>query len=203
MKYGVTLLSIPLMLVSCGEREEVVAEETRPLTMRDANLDLDTDNDERFSQGRPAPATTLETPPSPVVASAVPEGWTELESSAFRLLNYSFGSKGQAYVSASRGGVLDNVNRWLRQFGAEPLDAAGLAALEKVETAGYRGVWVEADGDFGGGMGQDPGKGWALRGVVAESGGNILTVKMLGPLAEVVAEEERLRRFVAGLKAAN
>lgn len=203
MKYGVTLLSIPLMFAGCGERKEVVAEDTRPLTMRDDNLKLDADNDERFRLGAPQPATTIEAPPSPVLATTVPPSWEELDSSAFRLLNYRFGTKGQAYVSASRGGVIDNVNRWLRQFGAPPLDAAGLAGLEEVETAGFKGVWVEAEGDFAGGMGQDPGKDWALRGVVAEKGGEILTVKMLGPKAEVVAEAEALKAFVGGLQKAN
>lgn len=194
---------VPLLFASCGERKEVVADETRPLTMRELNLDLDADNDERFRQGRRAPMTTVETPPAPVVAGTVPEGWREAPTSAFRLLNYTFGSAGQAYVSASRGGVIDNVNRWLRQFGVEPVDAAGLAGMPAVEVAGYRGVWVEADGEFGGGMGQPARSGWGLRGVVAENAGQILTVKMLGPQAEVEAAEAALRTFVEGLEPAS
>jgi hypothetical protein len=203
MKYGAALLSIPLMLVSCGERKEVVADETRPLTMRESNLNLEADNDERFRPARPEPVVPVEAPPSPVAAAEVPGDWSEEPSTGFRLLNYRFGTTGQIYVSASRGGVIDNVNRWLKQFGQDPLDAAGLENLEPVETAGHRGVWVATEGDFGGGMGQSPQSGWALRGVVTENEGQILTVKMLGPAAEVAAQEENLRAFVAGLKATN
>jgi hypothetical protein len=196
MNYGAMLLSIPLLLAGCGERKEVVAEETRPLTMRDRNLKLDADNDERFRLPGMGP---MAAPPSPVVAGMVPDGWQEAPSSSFRLLNYTFGKEGQAYVSASRGGVLENVNRWLKQFGAPAVDAAGLAAMEKVEFAGYRGVWVAVDGDFAGGMGQSAQSGWSLRGVVGERGGEIVTVKMLGPVAEVAAAEPGLRAYVGGL----
>lgn len=203
MKYGAALLSIPLMLVSCGERKEVVVDETRPLTMREESLNLKADNDERFQPGRPEPVVPVAAPASPVAAETVPEGWKEAPSTGFRLLNYTFGSAGQIYVSASRGGVIDNVNRWLKQFGQEAVDAAGLEGMEKVETAGHRGVWVVAKGDFGGGMGQSAQSGWALHGVIAEKAGQIITVKMLGPEAEVAAQEENLRTFVKGLKATN
>lgn len=203
MKYGAALLSIPLMLVSCGERKEVVVDETRPLTMREENLNLEADNDERFQQGRREPMVPVEAPLSPVAAGTVPGSWKEAPSTGFRLLNYTFGSAGQIYVSASRGGIIDNVNRWLKQFGQGVIDATGLKDLKKVEMAGYRGVWVTAEGDFGGGMGQSAQSGWALRGVVAENGGQIITVKMLGPKAEVAGQEENLRAFVAGLRATN
>ncbi len=76
-----------------------------------------------------------------------------------------------------------------------------LGKLEKVETAGYKGVWVSIDGDFGGAMGQEPKSDWALRGVVAEGPDGILTVKMLCSSAEVAVEEKNLRAFVSGLKA--
>lgn len=202
MRHPAVLLSIPLFFAACGKRDEVTAEGTRPLTMRDENLKLDATSDQRFQQGRPAPATTVEAPPSPVVAGTVPEGWEELPSSGFRLINYRFGSEGQAYVSVSRGGVFENVNRWLKQFGKDAVDAAGLDAMEKIEVAGYKGVWVEADGEFGGGMGQQAQSDWSLRGVVAEGDEGILTVKMLGPAAEVAAEGDRLRAFVEGLEPA-
>ncbi|MCH7225948.1 hypothetical protein [Haloferula sp. A504] len=191
------------MLVSCGERKEVVADETRPLTMREESLNLEADNDERFQPGRPQPRVPVESPPSPVAAGVVPGDWKQAPPTGFRLLNYTFGTAGQVYVSASRGGVIDNVNRWLKQFGRDAIDAGGLEGLEKVETAGHRGVWVEAEGDFGGGMGQSPQSGWGLLGVVAENEGQILTVKMLGPGAEVAAQEENLRAFVEGLRTTN
>jgi hypothetical protein len=189
-----------LALTGCDRDTEVVADSTRPLTMRDRNLTLDADNGERFRRGRPQNSTPR-APAAPVKARFVPDGWQEQQPSQFRLINYTFGTAGQAYVSTSRGGIVENVNRWLRQFGAEPLDAGAVAQLERAEAAGYEGVRVAAAGRFGGGMGQEPQDGWALRGLVAEKDGAILTVKMLGPEDEVLAQEENLRRFIDQLVA--
>jgi hypothetical protein len=100
------------------------------------------------------------------------------------------------------GGVLENVNRWLGQFGAEPVDEAGLAALRRVPLLGGEGVWVEASGTFGGGMGRPEQPGFALAGVVAATGGRLWTVKMVGPEAGVEKEKAALEAFVRSLQAA-
>lgn len=199
MRKVVLILAAAVVLGAC-KREEVTASGKRELTMRDENLVLDADNDARFSQGMPAaPSVPVEAPPSPFVASVVPEGWTEAPGSAFRLLNYKFGTAGEAYLSISRGGVLENVNRWLGQFGVDTVDAAGLGKMEKVELAGHQGVWVTADGRFGGAMGKQAQDAWSLRGVVTEGPSGLVTVKMLGPTAEVRAAEDGLKAFVNGL----
>ncbi len=200
MRTLIVILGMVASLTSC-KREEVTATGKRELTMRDKNLVLDADNDARFGQGQApvAAPTPTEVPASPFVAGVVPEGWAAAPGSAFRLLNYKFGTAGEAYLSVSRGGVLENVNRWLAQFGADPVDADGLAAMEKAQLAEHKGVWVSADGKFGGGMGKQAQDSWALRGVVTEGPKGLVTVKMLGPVDEVKAEEERLKAFVAGL----
>jgi len=193
------VLSAVVVLGAC-KREEVTASGKRELTMRDENLVLDADNDARFGQGqRPAPAPT-EVPKSPFVAGTVPEGWVEAPGSAFRLLNYKFGTAGEVYLSVSRGGLLENVNRWLGQFGESAVDAAGLAGMEEVEISGHKGVWVKADGKFGGAMGKAAQDAYSLRGVVTDGPSGLLTVKLLGPTDEVKAEEARLRAFVEGLE---
>jgi hypothetical protein len=197
-------LALLLVLPGCGKREEVVVTETRPMTMRDRGLKWDATDDQRFGSSPQSPVM----PPmmagdaaeSPVEAGSVPEGWTEAPTSMFRLLNYTFGEGGEVYVSASRGGILENVNRWLGQFGQPALTT--LDGLESVEAAGYRGVWVTVDGRFGGAMGAEARDGWALRGVVMERGGEILTLKMMGPRGAVEAEMPRLRSFVGELKPA-
>ena len=194
------ILAAAVVLGGC-KREEVTASGKRELTMRDKNLVLDADNNARFSQGMApaAPAMPAEAPPSPFVASVVPDGWTEAPSSAFRLLNYKFGTAGEAYLSVSRGGVLENVNRWLGQFGVDAIGAAGLDAMEKVEIDGHQGVWVMADGKFGGAMGKQAQDAWSLRGVVTEGPRGLVTVKMLGPTVEVEEAEAALKAFVNGL----
>ena len=196
-------MSVVLVFGACRKRAETTATETRPVTMRDENLKLDATSNDRFgnSAGMPAPAMPMgDAPESPVAASHLPEGWTELPGNAFRLLNYSFGDGGEVSVSLSRGGVVDNVNRWMGQFGSPAIDAAGLEALEKASVAGYEGVWLKAEGDYSPGMGRPPVTDYGLRGIVAEKGGEIFTVKMVGSASEVAAEEANLRAFVEGLK---
>ena len=135
------------------------------------------------------------------LAGVVPEGWLVQPSSQFRLLNYRFGSGGEVAVGISAGDLPGNVNRWLAQFGRDPLDADAVSALEKIEVMGVSGVWVEAEGDYEPGMGQEGRKDQALAGVIADDKGRIITVKMTGPAAEVAAQKAALRSFVAGLRA--
>lgn len=171
--------------------------------MRDENLKLDATSNERFGNAGAMPALpkpTGDAAKSPVVAGHLPEGWTELPGNAFRLLNYSFGNGGEVSVALSRGGVIDNVNRWMGQFGSPAVDAAGMAGLEPITVAGFKGVWLKADGDYSPGMGRPAKTEYGLLGVVAEKAGGILTLKMVGPATEVAAEEAKLRAFAEGLK---
>lgn len=203
MKCWMTLLVVSVVLSGCGEREEVTVDGSRARTMRDENLKPTVDDDERFSSAmQAAPAGMMEGAPTaaPVVAGKVPDGWETAPASMFRLLNYTFGEGGEAYVSVSRGGLLENVNRWLGQFGGTALTT--LDGLEKITSAGYSGVWVSADGRFGGAMGAEARDDWALRGAVMEKNGEILTVKMMGPADRMSQEETKLREFLAELKPA-
>lgn len=182
--------AVALLLAGCDKPQEVVVDETRELTTRDATPQLHATSNDRFEE----PGT------SPIIAGTVPDGWLAQPSNSFRLLSYRFGSGGDVAVGISSGDLLGNVNRWLGQFGADPLDAAGLAALAKVGVTGVEGVWVEAAGDYSPGMGQEPRTDQALAGVVADAGGRIITVKMTGPADEVAAQKEPLKAFIAGLR---
>lgn len=181
-------------MTSCRENgSEAVVTETRDATTRDASPKLNATSDERFRDARPSPVT-----------GETPQGWLALPASQFRLLNYRFGESGmgEVWVSISSGTVLDNVNRWLKQFGAPEVDAAGLAKLRNVPLAGTPGSWVEAKGEYASGMGAPPKPGFALAGVVASIQGQIVTVKMVGPEAEVAAARPVLENFAKGLKMA-
>jgi hypothetical protein len=98
--------------------------------------------------------------------------------------------------------VLDNANRWLTQFSTPPMDDAALEKLPTVSIAGTTGRWVTAEGDYAGGMGAPPRDGFALAGVIAQIGGQILTVKMIGPVAEVQAAKPVLEKFAGSLRMA-
>lgn len=191
-----------LVFGACRKSSETTATETRPVTMRDEGMKLDATNNDRFGTGGGMPSLPKpsgKAPAPPVVAGHLPEGWTELPGNAFRLLNYGFGERGEVSVSLSRGGVIDNVNRWVGQFGRSALDAEGLGGLEKITVAGYSGVLLQADGAYAPGMGRPSQSDYGLLGVVAEKGGEILTVKMIGPAAAVADEEAGFRAFVDGL----
>lgn len=194
MKRPALLLIMALgSLVSCREKPaEVTITETRPLTTKDIAPKLDATSDQRFRDAKPSP-----------VQGETPVGWLKLPATQMRLLNYRFGESGlgEVWVSVSSGSVLDNVNRWFGQFAAEKLDSAGLAKLRRVPMAGMDGVWVEADGDYAGGMGAPARTGYGLAGVVAiDPHGRILTVKMVGPKAEVAAAKSVLETFARDLR---
>jgi len=186
----VAVLSLP----ACRKPPaEVTVSETRVETTRDGTTKLGATSDERFRDTRPSP-----------VKGATPEGWLALPATQMRLLNYRFGTSGagEVWVSISSGSVLDNVNRWLGQFGATKIDSKGLGDLRQVPLAGIPGVWVEAQGDYAGGMGAAGKPDYALAGVVAQSQGRIITVKMVGPKDEVAAAKSTLEAFSRSLTVA-
>lgn len=191
---AVCLLASLVLISSCEEKKEVVVTETRAITTRDKAPKLDATSDERFRDAKPSP-----------VKGETPEGWLALPASQFRLLNYRFGETGmgEVWVSLASGSVMDNVNRWLRQFGGDPLDQSGFEKLREVQIAGTTGVWVEAEGEYASGMGAAPKPGFALAGVIALVDGRILTVKMVGPKSEVEAAGPVLESFAQGLKLAD
>ncbi len=187
------LLASVVIFSSCQEKKEITVTETRAASTRDIAPKLFASSDERFRDAKPSP-----------VKGETPQGWLALPASQFRLLNYRFGESGmgEVWVSLASGSVLDNVNRWFKQFDADPVDAAGLAKLPAATIAGSAGVLITAEGDYAGGMGAPPKPGFALAGVVASVNGQILTVKMVGPKAEVEAARPVLESFAKSLKMA-
>ena len=166
-------------------------EETRPLTTKDRDTKFFATSDERFRNAQPSP-----------VKGSPPENWLVLPPAQFRELNYRFGASGtgEVYVSLASGSVADNVNRWRGQFGVAPLTPEEFDAALKTPIAGTEGVWVEASGEYGSGMGAPAKPGFGLAGVIAQVDGRILTLKMVGPEAEVEAEKPALKAFAASLE---
>jgi len=180
-----------VLLGGCREADEVSVNETRPVATGDHAVRLDATSDERFSNARRSP-----------FKADTPEDWKVLPATEFRLLNYRFGVSGQGevWVSTSSGSVLDNANRWLKQFGAPAIDDATLKTLPTLPLLGTTGVVVKAEGEYAGGMGQAPKPGYGLAGVIAEVGGEILTVKMVAPAGEVRFGMPALEKLVASLR---
>lgn len=196
MKRRLTLLVFLLVVLpSCEEKKDAIVTETRKLTARDAVPKLFATSDTRFRNAKPSPVT-----------AETPDGWLALPATDIRLLNYRFGQSGtgEVWVSISSGTVLDNVNRWInQQFAAPAIDQAAMEKLRTVPIAGATGVWVEATGPYSPGMGAPPKPGFALAGVITSIQGKILTVKMVGPQAEVQGARQTLEAFAKNLKLAD
>jgi hypothetical protein len=190
----ICLLACVTGFSSCREKPEVVVHETRQMTTRDKAPRLFATSDQRFRDAKPSP-----------VRGRAPEHWLAVPATQFRLLNYRFGASGQGevWVTLAAGSVLENVNRWLGQFGTPPIDGAALDGLRKIPLAGGSGVWVEAAGEYASGMGAPPKPGFALAGVVASINGEILTVKMVGPKAEVEEARADLENFAKSVELAD
>lgn len=192
--FSIFTIMICLWLTGCKEApERMLVEEKRRVTLKDVEPKMFATSDERFSNAKPSP-----------VQGNPPENWLERPGDNIRLLNYAFGESGlgEVYVSISAGGVMNNANRWLNQFGVAPMTAEAFSAMEKIPVAGVEGVWVVAEGEYGSGMGADAKPGYGLAGVIAEVDGKILTVKMVGPKNEVEAEKAALRAYIGTLKMA-
>jgi len=191
LRFLTACATICLLIAACDEPEDMIVTETRDITTRDTPPLLDATSDQRFRNAQP----------SPVIGEA-PEHWLSLPSSQFRDLNFRFGDSGfgEVYVTIAAGSELDNVNRWLDQFAAPRVSAVGLAEMRRVPIAGTTGVWIEATGSYNSGMGSPPRDGYALAGVIAETRGRTLTLKMVGPEAEVREQHDALEAFANSLK---
>jgi hypothetical protein len=195
-RHGVMSRAFPALLVfaciSCQERKsEIVVTETRPITTKDVAPKIDASSDERFRDARPSP-----------VQGTAPDGWLALPSTQMRILNYRFGESGlgEAYVSLSAGSILDNANRWLGQYSAPSIDAAALEKLPRLPIASTSGILVTASGTYASGMGAPPRDGYGLAGIIADIDGQILTIKLVGPDAEVRSAIPALESFAKNLK---
>lgn len=142
-------------------------------------------------------------PTSSALTWTVPAGWTaEPGARAMREVTLTKGGS-ELYVSVlggGGGGLLANVNRWLKQFGAPALDVAGVSALERTPCLGGEAYVVTAEGSFAGmdGVARD---GQGLLGALLEQPSRLVTVKLVGPAAEVRAERDAFLAFVGSLAA--
>jgi hypothetical protein len=191
MKALCPVMALGCLMISACEKNaaRMTVEEIRAETSKDRSPKLFASSAERFRNAKPSP-----------VKGNPPENWLVLPAKEFRELNYRFGESGEAYVTLASGSVGDNVNRWFRQFGRDPLSPEAMDALIKTPIAGTEGVWIELTGEYASGMGAPAKSGQGLAGVIAELGGRILTLKMVGTEAEVEAEKDALKAFAASLE---
>lgn len=190
-RFGIILgMWVAVLMGGCRESDEVSVNESRPVASNDLAPRLDADSDERFGNADHCPFT-----------AETPTGWKRLPGKQFRLMNYRFGpsGEGEVWVSTSGGDVLENANRWLRQFAAKELDQAGLAALPTTPLFGSPAVVLKAEGIYRPGQGQPEKPGYALAGVIAAYEGGVIAVKMVAPVGEVNFGFPVLVQFIGSL----
>ncbi len=132
-----------------------------------------------------------------------PLSWRKINHTEFRLLNYAVGEATQIAVGqVNGGGILANLNRWKREFDQEVLENLdGLETFEMLD--GRKAYVIQLRGTFQKKMSGMPVKAedWGVTGVICDvSGGSLVTVKMMGPKAEVEAEQENLINFAKSLR---
>ncbi len=206
-----SIISIGLLcLAACNQKSsEVVITETREVTNRDTLPQLFASSEDQFLSPQAKQAFTgTSTAAQPVPSGSTAKGephlsgihadytgsdWTEVASTQFRVLNYTFPT-GEIYVSISGGGLMPNINRWLRQFQAEAI--TDLSALSKAPLgSNLQAYIVEASGSYSPGMGRPNKENQALLSAIAEypaAGPNqFISVKLIAdaPLNDTLKQD--------------
>ena len=118
-----------------------------------------------------------------------------------RIVNLLTAGGSQCYVirlAGEAGGLAANLNRWRSEVSLDPLDAAGIEALPKVEFMGRQVSLLEVSGDYQG-MGSPGGAGKTVLGIALIGVESSLFVKMVGDGADMAAEKQRFLDFVGSL----
>lgn len=129
-----------------------------------------------------------------------PLEWRRIPGTQMRIINYLAGPDDsvQIFLGQSGGGILPNANRWLGQFGLP--QAESFEAFQTIKVLERETYLIEAKGNFGGGMGQEPKKNQGLIGFIRPSGQDVITLKMTGPADAVAAERDRFMAYSKSLK---
>lgn len=127
-----------------------------------------------------------------------PELWKTQAPTDFRILNFTFGDKGEVYLSESRGDILANVNRWLGQFKQPAL--GDISTLETINLFGKTAYIVETSGSFQGMRMTKPIDNFSLLGIIVKVEGVLITIKMTGNHSEVTSQKSNLFSFCDSLQ---
>lgn len=169
---NLAIVVLPLLVFSsCNESTEpVVVTERRELTSYDTDGNLHV---------------------------TMPSDWRRVPSTKFRDFNCKFGKDGEVYISIASGDMKENAERWLKQFGDQ--SSVDLSELEKLTVLGAMGVIIEAEGTFQGMRGKSQ-EDAALLGLLVNSYGNLITVKMVAGADEVEAQRENFMDFCKSIR---
>lgn len=198
LRLSPTLSLLPLLLAACGGSADRVFEisDIRVVTRE---IELGKGLIDRYSRDI-EPAAGDDGGAAGGLDFTLPLGWVQRPASRFVMM--SFGVPGGASCSVSKAGgtLLDNVNRWRRQFGHGPIDQAALADLPVERFGPGRGYLVELEGPFENRSGKIPdAKMFGL--VMPVAMDESLFVKMTGPREAVEKQRASFLAIAASLRA--
>lgn len=159
----------------------------------------------------PVTPSTPTTSPAPTEAGGfeweVPEGWLKSSAgSSMRLITFAVGDnpaeQAECYIvvlGGTGGGRLGNYNRWLGQFGQDPLDETELMLQPTTFFFGEEVPMLVCEGSFTG-MGGPPKANQMLLGASAEINGQAVFIKLVGAKETVRSNWNKFLVFCATLK---
>jgi hypothetical protein len=195
-------------LPGCGPSSRVPITRTRPLTEAESSPVLGAGSRDRFKFALPSMPSTPTLPSSPPDSGplqwSTPEGW-RVQEHPMRDISLAFGESGECYVMRAGGTVADNVNRWRQQMGLPALSAEEVAGLPTRPLFGKPAVFTALDGTFKGMGAQDGLPDHRLLGLILPevTPGQSLFIKMVGPRAQVEANEASFQAFCDSLRLAD
>ena len=134
----------------------------------------------------------------------LPPGWEALRGTRDRLIDLRPAGDFEAscyltFLPGGGGGLEANVNRWIGQFGGEPLSGEEIAALPRHAMLGRDATLVEVQGSFGG-MDGTPRPGFALLGLILSDPSGGIFLKFTAPSARVEAERANFFALASSLR---
>lgn len=185
-----------LLLLSSCSAGEIEGEIGSPRVVDRPPPDLTAGSAERFGFRRQAPAQVAASDRPRLFEFELPEGWTELPGTQFRLINLKVPGGVECWVSTARGSLDANLNRWRSQLGLAPWSQAEIEALPRKAMLQLPAVYIELTGDSKGGMGAEPIEAAKMLGLVAALPSGIsVFVKMLGPGSAVDQQIENFDKL--------
>jgi hypothetical protein len=185
-------------LTGCDDRGDDRAIETVK-TVKAQPANLDATSAERFGY-RSDPSA--EAAGRPTFVYETPTGFEPVPTTPLRVVNFKVdGDSGvECYLSpVDSNDVVANVNRWRAQMRLDPLDAKAIEALPRTNLLGLTGTLVDIEGTYAA-MGSAPKADYGLLGIFAAMPGAGMSLKMIGPKADVVAARERFLELANSLR---
>jgi len=198
---------LALGLSGCSEPEAVEIVTSRPLPPEQQAPILTASIDQRFrgSMSIPSsPAMPMAQPSMPARnwAFQIPAGWEQTQKE-MREVSFTFGAekKGECYVARLMGGsVKDNVNRWRSQMGLPASEQEEISKLPTRHLLGQDAVFVALDGAYRGPNDPVAANDYRMVGLILINQEESVFIKMVGPKAEVEANEDEFATFCESLR---